>query len=490
MNTMIKKFSDQGFLVDPSFNPEEVDEVDEFLEYVKKLEPKPFVINEEVHQKFKDYQKPVKILKTSESKKERGDVYSNVEVVRNYEWRNREVGISDFVKHYQNRYEVMKRMLMNRPSLSMTLSLSRINDNNSNDTVQAIVMVSTIRKSSSGNYFMKLEDPTGRTYALITPKSTAFDTADQIIPDEVIGVEGVKKGRYLYVDQVFFPEIPSDRQPKHTEEEVYAAFIGDIHVGSNNFLSKEFSNFLRWIKGEDGPENQKRIARKVKYLFVLGDLVDGVGIYPTQEEELLIPDIYRQYKEVNKYLSQIPENINVIMIPGNHDATRLIEPQPFPKKEIAQNLYDIPNAQLLSNPSKVNIHAKDDFPGFNTLLYHGTSFTWYLDNIPKLREKGYDHPEKVLKFLLRKRHLASPHTAVTRDMFEKDHLVIDQLPDILASGHLHVSAMTRYNQTVALSASCWQSQTSFQKKLGIIPHPGKVPLLNLQNGRMVLMEFY
>jgi len=489
MKDLMQEFTENGFLLDPSFDMDKVSGMESFLDFVKKLEPKPFVIDENVFQKFMDFKKPVVVLETKESKKVREDLYSDFRIIKDYKWNNREMNLSHFVKHYRNRYEIMKRMLLNRPSLSMTLSLARINSQSGNDVVQAIVMVSEVRKLPKGNYFLDLEDPTGRIPAMITENSPALCEAENIIEDEVIGVQGVKKGRYLYIDSVFFPEIPSDHPLKKADDEVYAAFIGDIHAGSNNFLSKEFSAFLKWIKGDDGPENQKNIARKTKYLFVLGDLVDGVGIYPEQDKELLIPDIYQQYKEVGKYLAEIPEHVKVIMIPGNHDATRLIEPQPFPKKELAKEIYELTNATLLSNPSLVNIHAKDDFEGFNVMLYHGTSFTWYLDNIPSLRKKGFEHPEAVLKFLLKKRHLGAPHSAVTRDMFEDDHLILEKVPDILASGHLHVSAMTRHNNILALSASCWQSQTSFQKKLGITPHPGKVPILNLKTNKMLLMEF-
>ncbi|MBR9677696.1 MAG: hypothetical protein GOU97_00130 [Nanoarchaeota archaeon] len=490
MKTLIQEFYNSGFLLDSSFNLEDMGhEINPFLDFVKKMEPKPFVINEEVYLKFKEFQKPVKILKTKESKTVREDLHSRVNVLKSYDWSNREIKLKHFVKHYLNRYDSLKKILLNRPSLSMPLSLSRITSQRSNDKVQAIVMVSEVRKVSSGNYFLEFEDPTGKIMGMITTKSLAYPLAESIIHDEVIGVEGTKKGRYLYVDNVFFPEIPSDRQAKRADEEVYAAFIGDLHVGSNNFLSKEFSNFLKWLKGNEGPANQKKVARKIKYLFVVGDLVEGVGIYPEQDKELLIDDVYRQYREVSKYLSQIPEEINLIMIPGNHDATRLIEPQPFPRKSFAKDLYELPNATLLSNPSRVNIHAKNDFCGFDVLLYHGTSFTWYLDNVNSLRKRGYEHPEAVLKFLLKKRHLGTPHGAVGRDMYEQDHLVMSTVPDVLASGHLHVSAITRYNSTIALSASCWQAQTSFQQKLGITPHPGKVPILNLQNNKMLMMEF-
>ena len=64
--------------------------------------------------------------------------------------------------------------------------------------------------------------------------------------------------------------------------------------------------FIMWLKGEYGTEKQKEVARKVKYLFVVGDVVVGVGIYPGQEGDLEIKDIYQQYEEATKYLRENP----------------------------------------------------------------------------------------------------------------------------------------------------------------------------------------
>ena len=77
-----------------------------------------------------------------------------------------------------------------------------------------------------------------------------------------------------------------------------------------------------------GNEAQKELASQVKYVFVVGDLVDGVGIYPGKDKELTITDIYSQYEECATLLAKIPKHIKIIVCPGNHDAMRVAEPQP------------------------------------------------------------------------------------------------------------------------------------------------------------------
>jgi len=68
------------------------------------------------------------------------------------------------------------------------------------------------------------------------------------------------------------------------------------------------------------------IAGHVKYVLVAGDIVDGIGIYPNQASELVIRDVNKQYKLASKYIEQIPDYIEVIITPGNHDAPRKSSP--------------------------------------------------------------------------------------------------------------------------------------------------------------------
>ena len=72
----------------------------------------------------------------------------------------------------------------------------------------------------------------------------------------------------------------------------------------------------------------KDIAGKVKYLFISGDIVDGIGIYPNQEKELIIKDVFKQYEMFRDFVEQVPDYIEIFACPGNHDAVRRGEPMP------------------------------------------------------------------------------------------------------------------------------------------------------------------
>ena len=78
---------------------------------------------------------------------------------------------------------------------------------------------------------------------------------------------------------------------------------------------------IHWFKNDP-------MARTIKYFVLSGDGVDGIGIYPGQDKHLAIKDLYKQYSELARLLEEIPDWIDIIILPGNHDAVRPAEPQP------------------------------------------------------------------------------------------------------------------------------------------------------------------
>jgi len=295
----------------------------------------------------------------------------------------------------------------------------------------------------------------------------------------------------VFVNNMLLPDIPLSKEMKRAPDETYALFLSDLHVGSNKFLPDKLDKFISWIRGESGSESQKDTASKVKYIFIIGDLVDGVGIYPYQDTELDIKDIYEQYNECAKFLKRIPERIKMIICPGNHDAMRISEPQPQLYKDFAEAIWKLPNAIMVSNPALINIHSSDDFPGFDVLMYHGYSFDYFVANVDTIREQGgYDHADLIMKFLLQRRHLAPTHSATLYiPDNKKDSLVIEKVPDFFVTGHIHKAAAANYRNVTMICGSCWQSKTTFQEKVGHNPEPARVPLVNLQTRQVKMLRF-
>lgn len=223
----------------------------------------------------------------------------------------------------------------------------------------------------------------------------------------------------------------------------------------------------------------------------MGDLVDGVGIYPAQEPELEIKDILEQYTEFTRLVQQIPTRKQIIMCPGNHDAVHIAEPQPALYKELAGDLLQLPNVTLVTNPAMVNIAKTDTFSGFDVLMYHGYSFDYYVANVESIRNGGgYQRADLIMKFLLKRRHLAPAFKSTPYfPGHSEDPLLIKRVPDFFVTGHIHYSSVANYKGVTMISCSCWQGKTTFQEKLGHKPEPARLPIVNLRTREIKVLRF-
>src|SRR3989338_3805130 len=425
-------------------------------------------------------------------KSEEKDPLNKVKIIYSYNDEPKKRELQDFVEYFNNRYKALEKILKQRQELKNTVSINRISIKKDKEPVAIIGIVNEKFTTKNGNLLLVLEDPTGMKRVIVNKnKPDLFREANDIVLDEVIGITGVAVDTIIFANNIIWPEVPTNRELKKTKEEKYAIFLSDIHVGSAKFLPEDFEKFLKWINGEMGNEQQKHIAKNVEYIFIAGDLVDGCGIYPDQDKELTIKDIYEQYRECANLLKQIPKHIPLIICPGNHDALRISEPQPILSKNYAKPLHELSNVIMVSNPSLVNIHASENFPGFDVMMYHGYSFDHFVAEVDSLRNQGgYDRADLIMKFLLRRRHLAPTHSSTLYiPDTKKDPLVIEKVPDFFLSGHIHKSVTANYRNTTLICGSCWQAKTQFQEKVGHNPEPSRVPIVNLQTRDVKILKF-
>ncbi len=422
-----------------------------------------------------------------------GDRFMSINVTC-YKEKPAKTNIQDFVSYFNTRYRTLEKFLRNRPQLENLMSVSRIISKQDYGRVSLIGMISDKRLSKNGNLIITTEDPTGMIKFVVRKDNLdLFSIANNLVFDDVVGVSGSNKEKIIFADTIILPDIPLNKEVKKSPVEEYALFLSDLHVGSSLFLAEDFDRFIKWINQETGSDAQKEIASKVKYIFIIGDLVDGIGIYGAQEHELAIPDIYDQYKECAALLSKIPSHIPLIICPGNHDAVRISEPQPVLPMEFAEPIYMLPNVLMVTNPSIINIGATGEFPGFDVLMYHGYSFDFYADAVEEIRSQQpniSDRAGLVMQFLLKRRHLAPTHESTLRvvDPIE-DPLVINNVPDFFIAGHIHKCATLVYRNVILICGSCWQSKTPFQERVGHKPEPGKVPVVNLKTRQIKVLNF-
>lgn len=389
-----------------------------------------------------------------------------------------ERNVDSFVEYFNARYNAVKNILSRRQELKNLISMSRINKYTTEKNISVIGIVCGISKSKSGNTIIELEDPSGKMNALLKDQKNGTET--EIIVDEIIGVRGNISEGFMFAESIVFPDIPMPTGGSKTKDPVSAAFISDLHYGSKYFSKKIESKFLKWIKSHE--------SSRIKYIFIAGDIVDGIGIYPSQEADLLVKDIYDQYSMFEEFIMKIPEHIQIIVCPGNHDAVRMAEPQPQLPKELLLRIHDMKNVYLTTNPSFVNIHEIDS-QGINVLMYHGYSFTSIIDSVPSLRQAGLRNPQNVMEYILKRRHLAPTYGSTIISPDKNDSLVINKIPDIFHTGDLHSHAIAIYKGVTLISSSTFQNQTPFMDRVGHVANPGKVTIVDLDTRNTYCIDF-
>jgi len=390
---------------------------------------------------------------------------------------------SDFTKLFVDRYQSLRRILRSqRRELANVLPINRIKRNAMSE-IQLVGIVKEVRTTTNGHRLIELEDETDTaTCIALKNDRQLLQMANETILDEIIGIKGQlsKNGDLIVIKSLVYPDISIQNEHHKSEVPLYAAFLSDIHIGSKQFMQHEWNNFLKWINGQVGNSRQRDVAGKIKYLVIPGDVVDGIGIYPSQEKELSIVDVYRQYEALADQLRLIPNHINMIIQPGNHDAVRPAEPQPTFEKEI-QNLFSDMNMTFVGNPCYFSIHDVE------VLSYHGQSLLDFATNIQTLK---YNEPVEIMKTMLRKHHLAPTYGGYTPLAPEHiDYMIVDRIPDIFVTGHVHLAQIGEYRGIKLINASSWQSQTSYQKMLNFIPDSAKLPIVDLKTGNATLMDF-
>ncbi|WP_457611842.1 DNA-directed DNA polymerase II small subunit [Methanocaldococcus sp.] len=471
---IINKYKDFDFIYYYTGVSLEIEEEKEEIEIDNKIDEtidkKEEDIKEEIREEHKEEVK--KIKKIVESYKNRinyiaKDIETKIKIYEDSDVSGKSVcegKIENFVKYFRDRFNRLKKYI-ERKKGRKAIPISSLSKYKGEEVFTA-GLVYDVRERND-KVIVDIEDEEDMVTLIIDKE--LYKKEGEILLDEVIGVVGKFNKNYIYVNEIVRPSISKNYINK-ANEEVYMAFLSDIHVGSNEFLYKDFEKFIEFLNGNVNNSLEERIVSKLKYICIAGDLVDGIGVYPGQEEDLYEIDIIKQYEEIASYIEEIPEHIAIIISPGNHDAVRPAEPQPKLPEKITK-LFNRENIYFVGNPCTLNIH------GLDTLLYHGRSFD---DLVSQIASASYENPFTIMKELIKRRHLSPVYggrTPITPE--DKDYLVIDRDIDILHTGHIHINGYGIYKNVALVNSGTFQEQTDFQKRMGIKPTPSIVPILRL-----------
>lgn len=385
----------------------------------------------------------------------------------------------DFFKLFDSRYRKTLKILSIRSESRQIRKIKHIRDlrnksrfsslDNENDRgkfidsafVAGLIMSKRNRKN---DVELVIDDTTG-SIPLVCKTRDLIDEASSLVLDQMLMLEislSKRNSNDFVIKDIIFPDIPEHVAAKSGTES-YVALISDLHVGSKYFMENEFNNFISWLSSDD------EIVSKIQFVCIAGDIVDGIGIYPNQDKELIDININKQISYAAALLQKIPKRMHVFLIPGNHDPGRRALPQTALTD--LRDFQPLENFSIIGNPSIVELNK------VKLLMFHGQSLDDVIATVPGL---SYSKPVEAMKILLKSRHLSPIYGNRTPIAPEsEDMLVIDDVPDIFHAGHVHITEVGRYKGTLIVNSGAWQKQTKFQQTMGIDPTPGICILVNL-----------
>lgn len=382
-------------------------------------------------------------------------------------------GVDGYNALFSSRFKKMRRIISERPEAKALKEIKAVGSAKPDEDVYVCGLV-TERSAERAVTRILLEDPTGRMEGLVFDEELKKAAAALLVDQFVMLRVGTGKGSGFIVRDIILPDIP-DQASNRSPSDAYAAFLSDLHVGSRYFMEEELEEFVSWISSADP------VARRIRFVLIGGDLVDGVGIYPNQDRELVCQTVEEQLLKAADLLGRIPKNVRIVVMPGNHDPGRRALPQPAIPRKYNEALWGMENVTMVGNPATVSLN------GVRVAMFHGQSIDDIVKTTPGL---SYDRPTEVMRQLLRARHLSPTYGSQTPMAPEaQDHMVIEEVPDIFHVGHVHRAELSKYKGILLVNSGSWQRQTPFQASVGMVPNPGLAIIVNLRTFKVLHQNY-
>ena len=201
-------------------------------------------------------------------------------------------GVNGYHLLMKNRFNKYKQIMFDRQDSRKIIKISTLVQYTDQNEYKIAGLLKSKNKLDKA-YEMELEDESTDLKLLVIDGNNIRKLEGFLIDQMVIAdvVFSNKIGRFV-IKNCYSLDIPNEVFPSvDGKEPVYSVFLSDIHVGSKTFLEREFYDFLNWINGRSGDQE---IVSKIRYIVIAGDVVDGIGVYPGQEDELTELDLVKQ----------------------------------------------------------------------------------------------------------------------------------------------------------------------------------------------------
>jgi len=261
-------------------------------------------------------------------------------------------------------------------------------------------VIGMVKEKDNEESTIMIEDQTGEL--VIHFDEIGLKTFREIVLDEVLGAVCEKK-EVVRAKKIIWPDVPLRKHVNKTKDDAFCLFVSDLHMDDEKTNKKSYEKFLDW-------------ANKTKYtpfyIFVLGD-------------------ISSRKKDIKDFFYNLPKNAFKVFIKGEIDPDT--------------DVWDL----VLPNPSLVKIEND-----ILALLSHGDFLANYNDAWKDLT------PAMVMQNLLKKRHI-NPGFEFNPEIYDIDPFLIDVLPDIFVSGHVHTPSLVNYKGVTMMTTGSFVSTPVF-----------------------------
>ncbi|MFX0211342.1 MAG: metallophosphoesterase [Candidatus Hodarchaeota archaeon] len=517
---LIKFFLEYGFNISQDALEYALDRITEkkiseefFKKNITRVPNDITVINLEIMKKFlESYDEPIKTISTSNQlKSEINAVKIDDKIVKpsmdNFDLQRtppnliiqldipektiQKPEVEAFRKLFQNRFNKLSSILKEQLGkldtlLKRNLSINEVPNNRSGIIIG---MVQDTRVLHTNRFVIQLEDPENEitTNCVMVQDSTSFPEYRNIIRDTVIGISGVLPKNYregpitaFWGKDIIRPSFPPI-EFKPTQKNHKILFLADFHYGSKYFTRSIYAKLIKFLTLNNVKPSIKNLFSQIDTIIIIGDLIDGIGRFSNQKDEILFHSLRAQYSGLAKLLAEIPSNVEIIIIPGEHDATQVALPQPAIDKEIAKDLLALPNVKSHGNPLRLLIDE------IKLLVFHGQgNDTLFRKNV----KSELFNPILGMQNILEYRHISPEYgSSIPLAPFYKDYLVINEVPNVFVTGHFHKAKYQEYKGVKLISCGTFQRR---QHEIESRPEEevslGVFPILDTGNGNVDLFD--
>ncbi len=354
---------------------------------------------------------------------------------------------SGYLGLIQDRLIKVRKLIEKIHNKRPAVSLAGLDKYPENYNVSVLGIVFSKEEGKYDSISIEIEDLFGSAKVII-PSSKLNDIAKEIDEDDIILIEGkIKKGKtgsYILAENIIYPELEFTSKNEEGED-VLIAITSDIRYGNENFLEEKLMEFIDFINGKF--EEYNEIAKKIKYLIICGDLIEGVSF--ESKYYGLIDEIEEEYSGIAKILDKIRKDIEIIIIPGERDVIIPSIPLPELNKEIAQELFELKNLKILTDPNFIQLGNR------RILLTHGFYFENVVRKYMLQTFNGEKAIEYAVKHLFKRRNLV-PNLRINGLLpIGYDPFVIYEKPDLFIFGHYDIPTTFVYKQCLVISNSSW-----------------------------------